>query len=72
MESTTRVNTVAKACADCLEEAGGRQRHHRISWQVDMCGCCGHRRAVTAPENFGNPSLQPQVLQLYTPERAEA
>ena len=71
MESTTGIK-ISLACADCMEEAGGRQRQHRISWQVDMCGCCGHRRAVTAPENFGSPPMQARVLQLYIAERAEA
>ena len=58
---------VAQACADCLEDAGGRQRVHGIVWGVGRCGCCGHTRGVTEPKNFGSPKLQPIELQLPEP-----
>lgn len=52
------------ACADCLEDAGGRQQRHNIAWRIDYCGCCGVRKAVTDPLNFGAPPLQPKILPL--------
>lgn len=53
---------VTHACADCLEEAGGRQQKHDISWQVEFCPCCEKRASVTDIRNFGAPKLSPKIL----------
>jgi len=58
------MNRVAFACADCLEEAGGRQIEHNITWHLDICPCCTERTMVTAPTHFCNPVLQPKILPL--------
>ena len=63
---------VSFACADCLEEAGGRQQRHNIFWHVEICPCCGKHRATTDPLNFGNPKLTPCLLEVTIPERKEA
>ena len=60
------------ACADCLEDAGGRQLQHGIAWYLECCPACGKRRCVTDTRNFGNPPLTPCVLDVISPpERKE-
>jgi hypothetical protein len=56
----TKVNA---ACADCLEKAGGRQNAHRVPWRLGICGACGKRKVITEPKYFGNPPVQPSVLE---------
>ncbi len=63
---------VPLACADCMEEAGGRQRHHRVAWVIDTCPVCGEEKAVTAPSDFGHPRLEPKVLPFTTDEKESA
>lgn len=58
------MTSVTQACADCLEEAGGRQQQHKITWEFGMCGCCGKRKAITEPENFGSPRLAHYMMEL--------
>lgn len=60
----TEKDYIAYACADCLEDAGGRQRHHHIAWHIDLCPVCARRTTVTRPEYFGNPPLEIKTLPL--------
>lgn len=58
------------ACADCMEEAGGRQRVRSPAWHVDTCPCCGRRKALTEPRDFGYPELKAKQLPLTQEEPA--
>lgn len=59
---------ITAACADCLEEAGGRQRKHKIDWQLDICPCCTKHTMLTVAENFGSPKLTAKILPITNKE----
>lgn len=63
--------SVTHACADCLEEAGGRQRHHNVTWYIDTCPVCARDTSVTGIESFGAPELSPKILP-FSPASGEA
>lgn len=55
-------NNIDYACAECLEQAGGRQMEHGIEWKLEICPVCAIKTTVTSPAHFGNPQLQAKVL----------